>query len=198
MTLALIWLGAALAYAAFYAWYVGFRHRLTEAEVDALCAELGLHWPAERIAPIRGFLRSDTGREFFMANLVKLRTHTASGERGSVAIQRYQRPFFKLILKHGCHPIAVGIAASSALECWGIEQAESWTAVALVRYRSRRDLAEILLTPAFRALHPHKENAVEKTIAFAGDPATLVGGGPKLTVPLALLALAALLSLLLG
>lgn len=179
MTLALIWLAAALIYAGFYAWYVGFQRPLTAAEIDALCEALQSRWPEDRIELVRRFLSNDTGREFFMVNLVKLRPHTSRGERGSVAMQRYQKPFLRLILKRACHPIVVGIAASSALECWGIESADRWNVAALLRYRSRRDLAAVLLTPDFQAMHPHKEEAVEKTIAFAGDPASLIGGGPK-------------------
>jgi hypothetical protein len=190
-----IWLLAALAYAAFYVWYVGFRRPLTAAEVDALCQELATHWSAERLAPVAAFLRKDTGCEFFMANLVQLRRHTASCERGAVAMQRYQAPFLKAILRRGCHPIAVGIAASSAVECWGVENGGQWSVAALVRYRSRRDLAEVLLSPHFQDIHRHKEDAVEKTIAFATDPAYLVGGGPKWTVPLVLLVIALLATL---
>ena len=194
----LIWLAAALTYAAFYGWYVGFKRRLRTDEVEACCRQLESTWSVERIAPIRAFLSGDTGGDFYMANFVKLRERMASGESGREVMQRYQKPFLKSILKRACHPIAVGIAASSAVECWGIDNGEAWTVAAFVRYRSRRDLAEILLMPSLYDIHLHKEAAVEKTIAFAGDPAFIVGGGPKLMVPLLLVAAASLASLLLG
>lgn len=196
MSVVLIWVSATLCYTAFYSWYVGFKSRLSTAEVDACCTILQQTWPEERIAPLRAFLARDTGREFYMANLLKLHRHTASGERGSVVMQRYEKPFLKAILRRACHPIAVGIAASSAVECWGVNNAESWTVVALVRYRSRRDLMQILLTPSFQQIHLHKEQAVEKTIAFASDPAFVMGGGPKLTVPLMLVVIALVATLL--
>lgn len=198
MTHALIWLLAALAYAGFYGWYVGFKRRLSANEVEACCRALEKTWPAERIAPIEAFLSQDTGREFYMANVLKLHGRTSSGERGSEVMQRYQKPFLKSILKRACHPIAVGVAASSAMEHWGIENGEAWTVAAFVRYRSRRDFAEILLMPSLYGIHLHKEAAVEKTIAFASDPAFIAGGGPKLLVPLVLIAMASLASLLLG
>ena len=198
MLLTLIWLCAALLYAAFYVWYVGFQRRLTPDEVTAICAQLEAHWPPDRLAPVRAFLSQDSGREFYMVNLLKLRARTASGERGSTVMQRYQGPFLKAMLRRGGHPIAVGVAASSAVECWGLEQGEHWSVAAMVRYRSRRDLAAILLTTDFQQIHLHKEAAVEKTIAFASDPAYVVGGGPKLTVPLVLLTLALLATVLLG
>lgn len=198
MALALIWLIAALAYVAFYSWYVGFKRRLSADEVEAFCCTLESIWSADRIAPVKTFLSRDSGRDFYMVNLVNLRAHTASGESGKAAMQRYQKPFLKGILKRACHPIAVGIAASHAVECWGIANGEAWTVAAFVRYRSRRDLAEILLTPSFHAIHLHKEAAVDKTIAFASDPAFIVGGGPKVVVPLLLLVAALMASLLLG
>lgn len=194
----LIWLTAALAYATFYSWYVGFKRRLSADEVEVCCHELEKTWSAERIAPVKAFLSRDTGRDFYMANFVNLRERTANGESGKAAMQRYQKPFLKGILKRACHPIAIGIAASHAVECWGIANGEAWTVAAFVRYRSRRDFAEILRMPTLYGIHLHKEAAVEKTIAFAGDPAFIVGGGPKMMAPLLLVAAASLASLLLG
>lgn len=196
MTLPLIWIIAALLNLLFYSWYVGFKRRLSAEEVEACCRELETHWTAERIAPVRVFLSKDNGRDFFMANYVKLMDRTASGERGKTVMQKYQKPFLRGILPRACHPIAVGIAASRAVEMWGIDNGEAWTIAAFVRYRSRRDLMEILLMPQFGEIHPFKQSAVEKTIAFACDPAFIIGGGPKITVPLLLVTLASLASLL--
>lgn len=196
MTLPLIWIAAALLYLVFYCWYVGFKRRLSAQEVEACCQQLEADWSAERIAPVRAFLSKDSGRDFYMANYVKLLDRTTSGERGKTVMQKYQKPFLKGILPRACHPIAVGISASRAVEMWGIDGGEAWTIAALVRYRSRRDLMEILLTPRFAEIHPFKQAAVEKTIAFACDPAYIVGGGPKITVPLLLVTLASLASLL--
>lgn len=194
MTLALIWIFAALLYAIFYAWYIGFKRKLAPEEVERIVQQLESHWSPQRMAPVRAFLSKDTGRELYIANYVKLFDKTASGETGRQAMERYQKPFLKGILPRACHPIAVGLAASRAVEMWGIENGESWTVAAFVRYRSRRDLAEILVSPAFHDIHPFKEAAVEKTIAFICDPGFIVGGGPKVTVPLLLLALASLAS----
>ncbi len=195
MSLALIWITAALLYAGFYAWYVGFKRKLAPDEVARGLQQLEAHWSPERIAPVRAFLSEDSGRDLFIANYVKLVQQTADGETGRQAMQKYQRPFLKGILPRACHPIAVGLAASQAVEMWGIDKGEQWTVAAFVRYRSRRDLMEILLSPQFQDIHPFKQAAVEKTIAFICDPAFIVGGGPKITVPLALVALAACSSL---
>lgn len=196
MTLPLIWITAALLYLLFYSWYVGFKRRLSNTEVEACCRQLEAQWPPESIAPVRAFLSKASGRDFFMANTVKLKDRTASDESGKAVMQKYQKPFLKGILPRACHPIAVGISASRAVEMWGIDGGEAWTIAAFVRYRSRRDLMEILLTPQFGEIHPFKQAAVEKTIAFACDPGFIMGGGPKITVPLLLVTLASLASLL--
>lgn len=198
MSLALVWLLAGLTYVAFYAWYIGFKRRLTPMEVDACCQQLEAHFfTPERVAPVRAFLSQDNGRDFFIANYVKIAQQTASGESGKAVMEKYQKPFLKGIFKRGCHPIAIGLAASEAVECWGVSNGEVWTLAAFVRYRSRRDLAEILVAPEFQQIHPFKEAALDKTIAFTCDPAFIVGGGPKVTVPLALVAVASVFTILL-
>lgn len=195
MTLALIWLFVLLACALFYAWYVGFRAPLTAAEVDAVCAQLpGVD--EAKIAKVRAVLAHDDGREFYMANVLKLHRVTASGDSGRRMLNRYQKPFLKAILGRACHPIALGIGFAPAIESWGLEQADDWDFAVFVRYRSRRDLAETLLTPQFHEIHPFKEAALEKTFAFPCAPAHIVGGGPKLMVPLVLICLGLLASLI--
>lgn len=194
MTLAIIWISAGLAYAAFYVWYVGFNKKLTTQEIDEYCRRLAELDP-ERVDILRTFLSKDTGRDFMIANLLKLHKTTASGETGKQLLDKYQLPYLRSILKKGCHPIAIGLAATASVENWGIED-ERWDVSAFVRYRSRRDLAEALVNPAFQDNHPFKVAALEKTFAFACDPALIIGGGPKIVVPLVLVTLASLSSLL--
>ena len=57
-----------------------------------------------------------------------------------------------------------------------------WYTGALVRYRSRRDLLEIVTDPEFRGRHHFKVAALDKTIAYPietpfypGDPRLLLG-----------------------
>lgn len=196
MTLVLIWLFVVLAGALFFAWYVGFRAPLTAAEVEAVCAQLpGVD--ETKIAKVRAVLSDDDGREFYMANLLKLHPVTASGESGRHVMRRYEQPFLKAILRRASHPIALGVGFAPAIESWGLERADDWDLAVFVRYRSRRDLAETLLTPQFHEIHPFKEAALEKTFAFPCAPAHIVGGGPKLVVPLLLVCLGLLASLLL-
>ena len=64
----------------------------------------------------------------------------------------------------------------------GVENAETWDTGALVRYRSRRDLLDIVTNPDFGGRHHFKVAALEKTIAYPietpfnpGDPRLLFG-----------------------
>jgi hypothetical protein len=70
----LIWLSAAVPYAAFSLWYNALRGPLMTAEVDAFVERLRTQSaaPVERLAPVRAFLNADDGREFFMMNLIRL------------------------------------------------------------------------------------------------------------------------------
>lgn len=75
------------------------------------------------------------------------------------------------------------------MEQWGIENAEAWSFGALMPYRSRRVMMEMVTDPAFDQFHDARLAAIEKTFAF---PATTVIsiGNLNLTVGLALLSLA--------
>ncbi|HVT36081.1 MAG TPA: hypothetical protein VHE37_10865 [Nevskiaceae bacterium] len=190
----LVWLAAAALYALFHFWYVGFRSKLTPEEIERVLAVVREHDPSKQ-AMFRRIFEEDTGREFYMVNLLKLHRQLPSGEYGPQVLMKYQKPFMAAMLRRGGHPIAMARAASPATESWGIDHADDWDAAVLVRYRSRRDLAEILCTPMFRSQHPYKLQAVSKTFAFMADPARIIIGGPRLVVPLALLCAAALLTL---
>jgi hypothetical protein len=52
-----------------------------------------------------------------------------------------------------------------------------------MRYRSRRDMMEIAVNPAFRGSHAFKVAAMQKTIAFPVDPWFQLGD-PRLVLGL--------------
>jgi hypothetical protein len=186
--IATIWGLAALAYGLFLLWYVGLGGKLGADEIERACANVRSIDPG-REALMRRVFETDDGREFFMVNLLQLH-RLPSGATAVDVLLKYQKPFMAEMIKRAGHPIAMCRAASPAVECWGLDNAEDWDAAVLVRYRSRRDLAAILATPMFRTQHPFKLEAVRKTFAFVGDPARIIVGGPKLVVPLVLLVLA--------
>lgn len=198
MTVA-IWLGAALAYGAFWSWYVGFRRPLSREEIEAAMQRLASdpEIDAERRERMRGFLESDDGREFLMVNLIRLQPEPVRPPGGGApapaqqVLAGYTGPFMRALFRRAGHPALLGRAAAGYLEAWGVEKNPGWTFVGCIRYRSRRDLAELATMPEFARIHAFKHAAMSNTLAFPIAPARLFFS-PPLVVALALALLAAL------
>jgi hypothetical protein len=186
----IVWVSAFLVYFGFLLWYLPCGRRLSADERAALLARIraGEH-DVEQAATIERFLAEDRGGSFVMVNLLALAEPRAEARR---ALRAYERRFIGRLLRLAGHPLFIGRGASVRnIEQWGIE-ASGWDAVALVRYRCRRDLARMIdfsLDGDTRAL---KHRALARTIAFPVSP-WMVSGGPCLVVGLALALLAVLL-----
>src|SRR5258706_377825 len=200
-----IWVGAALLYAAFWAWYQGFRRPLAKAEVDAYLAKLspGLAVDPERRERMRGFLESDDGGEFFMVNLIRLHPDPVRPPDGSPAapaaqvLERYTGPFLRSLFLRGGHPALGGRAAAGYLDVWGVEKNPGWTMAGVVRYRSRRDMIELASAPEFASIHIFKDAAMSHTLAFPIAPARIFFS-PRIVAALGIALAAALASLAFG
>lgn len=195
-TVAIIWVVKVCLYVLFLHWYVGPRKRIKSHEVDDL-----LHKISQSEADIdetfkfelRKFLENDDGKSIVMVNLLQLNDPKDDSYK---KLKSYSTPFmFRLFLRAG-HPVFFSKALCPSLEYWGLEKgAESWDMAAAVRYRSRRDLIEMVLWPRFRELHPFKEEALKKTLAFPASPWVIVGAGVKTGVAFVLILVALLLTL---
>ena len=184
-----IWLTAAVLYALFYLWYVGFPRKLTQPEIEALLEYMADEYPPERLREIRRFLEADDGKDFVMVNLLELRKDPEAAKQ----MATYSRPFLRDLLRKAGHPVFRGRPVSGAVDFWGIEApADDWTIVALVRYRSRRDMMDFVYAQP-KGFHEAKIAAVGRTIGIP-TPHWFMLGGPKWIVPLALVAIAALLT----
>ena len=194
-----IWGGAALVYAAFWAWYVGFSGPLTKADVDGYMAKIapGLGVDPERRDRMRAFLESDDGGEFFMVNLIRLQPEPVRPPDGGPpapaarVLEGYTGPFLRALFRRGGHPALGGRAAAGYLEAWGVEKNPGWTMAGVIRYRSRRDLIELATMPQFAPIHAFKNAAMSNTLAFPIAPARMFFG-PRVVVALVLALLAAL------
>jgi hypothetical protein len=200
----IVWPVLAVVYAGFLVWYTGVRGPLAPEEIDRYVARMAQREvDEERLARLRKFLEEDTGGDFLMVNAMLLyeRPRQLDGvpadESSSEVLDRYMAFMWPALLSRACHPVVGGRAASAAIEAWGIESADRWTAAALMRYRSRRDMMEIATDPEFADSHRFKIAAMEKTVAFPIDPFVQLGG-PRLLVALILFALGAVLHLALG
>ena len=188
----LIWLIALLTYALFYCWYIGFRSRVTPAEVEETMAILDAGLVDEtRKSHLRHFLANDDGKDFVMVNLLEL---AKPRKESSKNLNAYQKIFLGQLLRKAGHPILIARAASGNVENVACQEFDNWTAAGMVRYRSRRDLMEILPATIGSEHHELKLSALDKTFAFPASPWFVVGG-PKLLVPLLIALIAAVTQL---
>jgi len=201
-----IWLGALLAYALFSAWYVNWSGPLTTEEVETFMARLEAS--AEGIDPerrevVRRFLESDDGGEFFMVNLARLpREPVAVPKTGELRpapemLQQYTRPFLTKLLGRAGHPAFFGRASGGYVEAWNVEGNPGWSFAGVIRYRSRRDMAELATNPSFGRIHAYKLVAMTHTLAFPATPGMAIFG-PRVWVALLLGLVASLVRLSFG
>ncbi len=169
----LIWLVPALLYAVFFFWYTSFGGPLTQEEVErymSVFEERGED--AETLARMRAFLESDTGNDFLMINAIHMKDTpdqiegVEPGESSEAVMAKYMEYIWPALLQRAGHPVMGGPSVSTAMDLVGIEGAEVWTQGAAMRYRSRRDLAEMVSNPVFSGRHDFKIAALEKTVAF--------------------------------
>lgn len=167
-----IWLGALAAlYATFWLWYGGNGDPLTEEESGELLAQMEAAYGRDLgDSPEGSILRNltemaprDDGKEFYAVNLEQLK----SGPEAEAADRRYAEMVFPLLFERGSHPVFVGDRAGLMLGSYG----EEVDRVAVVRYRSLRDLFDMILDPAMQAGNGEKFAALEHTEVFIIRPA---------------------------
>lgn len=131
------------------------------------------HAEPERLDEIRKFLKRDDGKQFFMMNLVELKktpdpvdgvpTDISSAEM----LRRYTNGWFiRALMSRAGWFVFLSRPKAGPFEMWGVEPAARWSAFGVVRYRSRRDLMEIVSRPEFHEGHVFKLAAIESTIAY--------------------------------
>ena len=172
-----LWALPALVWVLFCLWYTNTSGPLSADEIDAFIAEAehsGL--PAAGAERLRRFMTEDRGEPFLMVNLLDM---AEADERAELSPQesmgRYMEHMYPELLKRACHPVIAGPVVLGAMDLVGIEGAESWSGVGIMRYRSRRDLMEIALNPTFDGKHAFKVAALEKTIAVPVEPQLYLG-----------------------
>ena len=191
MSAVMIWTIAVLAYAAFWFWYVGFQKKVTPQEVAAtMCIfEHDDTWTTAQKEHLRNFLLADDGKDFVMVNLL----HLKSPKKESLEkLNTYQRIFLGSLLRKAGHPVMIARAASGNVENVACDHADDWSAAGMIRYRSRRDLMDILPATIGSEHHGLKLESLEKTFAFPASP-WFVFGGPRIAVALGIALLAALI-----
>ena len=170
MSATLRWGLLAALWALFTLWYTNTSGPLTDTEIDAYLAEAEAQGrDAAQRDVLERFMREDDGGHFVMVNVIDLASVGAEENMG-----RYMAHMWPALLSRACHPIFAGKAIASAMDLAGVAEAAGgpavWDQGALMRYRSRRDLLDIALDPAFLEPHHYKIEALTKTIAFPVAP----------------------------
>lgn len=171
--------GLLALYGAFVVWYGGRGTPLTPAEADALLATIAARAAGEpnpdgRLHDeLRALAASDDGNEFLMLNLIRFRAraqyppgHDYAGDARD-ADARYSRAIIPYLLRHGGVPVFLGEVQGRFIDAAGDPE---WQRVALVRYRSRRDLLEMVAELAGHNVAVHKWASIEKTQVFPVKP----------------------------
>ena len=160
----------AITYAVFWFWYGGNGKPLTEAEGQAYIQEIrALHTEASGEPPSSDFLKNmeymidqDDGKEFYAINLETLK----KGPKAEAADETYARHVIPALIKRGSFPVYVGNRAGLMLGDYGDEIDR----VAIVRYRSLRDLLDMNTDPAMIEGAPYKFESLIHTEVFISRP----------------------------
>ena len=169
LSLKLGWIGfLALVFFGFSAWYGGNRKPISPEDGAALIAEIRANYGSEDENE-RGFAENmvamvadDDGKEFYAVNLEQLKT----GEAARAADRAYARTVMPLLFKRASHPVFVSQRAGLMLGEYG-EQVDR---VAVVRYRSLRDLLTMTLEPTMIAGSDDKFLSLDHTEVFITRP----------------------------
>ena len=189
MTSIFIWGSTALVYALFWFWYVGLKRPLQQSEIDASFTKMqAVGEPSDEfLSALRHFFQNDDGRDFAMVNMLELKEPKAEARQKLAA---YQKIFMSSLFKRAGHPVFIASMATGKIENIGCDD-DNWTVAAMVRYRSRRDLLEMVTETFASDHHALKIDALQRTFSYPSAPRRIIGG-PKVLVPMALLLVACL------
>jgi hypothetical protein len=169
----------ALAFIVFTSWYDGWWiSPLTPKDgqvlFEALNGSRGENQVSQTVnrQSVEEFVRTDDGRPFYMVNILKYKPiensdSTALNEAATGVDERYASVVFPLLLKRASHPVLVASPLRTFSEP-SID--EAWDDIFIMRYRSRRDLFEIVTSEVFQEAWVHKLDSVEKTVVIPSSP----------------------------
>lgn len=169
-----IWILVPIIYGIFSIWYFNWRGPITFEEVDAFMVSFDQVEGSEHTGAeiFREFLEQDDGSEFVMLNLVQLHqgevVHPISGDKMSASklIGEYFGPFARALLKRGGHPVFQARTVGGNMDSWNVDNNQGFGVTGMMRYKSRRDLVELILDSGFADVHIYKLAAIERTISY--------------------------------
>jgi hypothetical protein len=188
----------AVAYVLFLCWHEPwFVRRLRPGEAVAILGGAYDDLTVAERERFVAFMDGDDGRPFYMVNLMEYRERadyrpgtalngsTPTGIiSGRDAGWLYTRAVLPELFRRGCYPVFVAGKLTNLLSAGA--GTDFFADVAIVRYRSRRDMLSLVASPAFRHAVPHKWASLERTVAVPCRRLLLVD--PAALVPLVLIA----------
>ncbi len=150
----------ALFYGAFWIWYGGAGRPLSPQEIEhyfALLDERAEEGGSGGLrARLEDWARKDDGREFLMVNLM-------DDPADPRAAEAYNAMILPALIRRGGFPVFISRPFATFIQPDGMEE---WDQVAIVRYRSLRDLFEMVTAPETKDIQHLKEASVSKTQVF--------------------------------
>ena len=109
-------------------------------------------------------------------------------------VENYSKPFIKRLLLRGGHPTMLLMRRGTDIDSWGptAETGAKWGVTNVMRYRSRRDLAQMASMSDFDGIHRFKREAILETISSPNKMMMTGFAGPRLFMATALILAAAL------
>ena len=152
---------------------------LKPAEVDAYMAAISAqrHVPGGRhdLPSLRRFLETDDGKPVHTVNLYTYRETAdyprgvAFGGSGREAYERFSQMMIRQLALRGSHPIYGST--------WMKPDTSSWDRLVIVRYRSRRDMADLFASEAFADGVMHNWASLEANDRMLAQAIQLPNGG---------------------
>ena len=169
-----IWVWVPMLYGLFSLWYFNWQGPLTEEEIEQVMQVFdGQKETANTSkALFRKFLEEDDGGEFVMLNQVELISgsarHPVSGDEvpATDILADYFGPFSIALLSRGGHPVFRANTVGGNVDSWNADSNQSFELTAMMRYKSRRDIAELFLDPVMVDAHRYKMAAIERTVSY--------------------------------
>ena len=168
-------------YVGWFTWYGGSGEPITNAELESYITSMKEKSPSgpERIAETTELMHRlaafDTGNEYLMINLIKYRDKAvypadsawADETDARAADGRYTQGVAKELFKRGGLPVLKSNVIGTFMldEDW-----RDWDEVSIVRYRSVKDMLDMILGMADSGLAVHKFASIEQTHVFPAEP----------------------------
>ena len=181
------WLILGAVYIGFFFWYTDMGGKLSQEEIQIFIKKHEQNIIDDGVSPdseefqlridfLKKFMEEDNGKQFIMVNNIEMNKNPGDvvganpGESADQLMSRYMEYMWPNLLKRASHPIFMSNAVYQSMDLVGIEGAETWDQAALMRYKSRRTMMEIVTNPNMMNRHGFKIAALQKTIAYPVEP----------------------------